>query len=446
MTIFSDGILSNVLMSEHSPGHRVRIGLLGCGTVGQAFIAMLHEHGPTIARASGHELEIGRVLVRSIETPRAGVRPEQLTTNPDDVFGDSELDLIVEVMGGIDPTADYLRRALASGIPVVSANKQLLSRQAPELLALAQDADTQVRFEASVCGAIPVIKVLRESLLAAEISAVTGIVNGTTNYILTEMSRTGMSYEDALATAQALGYAEADPSEDVGGADAAAKMAILASIAFHTNVRFDDVPYEGIDRLSAEDIELAGDLGYTIKLLGVAKLTDGGVSVRVHPALIPHEHRLAAVSGPDNAVLLESVAVRQIMLVGPGAGGTETASAVLADVLSILGTPNRGFLQNALTDAGRPLRDPDLTSSAFYVRLRVSDRPGVLAQIASVFAEAEISIGSVIQQGEGDAARLVLVTHETQERRMNTAISAIRDVTDVRGEPVVVRVLTKENA
>jgi homoserine dehydrogenase len=422
----------------------VRIGLLGCGTVGQAFVRTISGQGETIARASGRRLEIGPILVRDTSIPRAGIEPAQLTTDPQAVLGDPAVDLIVEVMGGLEPTGTYLRQALRAGIPVVTANKQLLSRQGAELLALAQASGTELRFEASACAAIPVIKVLRESLLAAEISAVTGIVNGTTNYILTEMSRGGLTYADALVQAQALGYAEADPTEDVGGADAAAKMAILASIAFHTNVRFEDVPYEGIDGLHAEDFELARDLGFVIKLLGMARLVDGGISVRVHPALVPERHRLAAVAGPDNAVLLESGTVRQIMLVGPGAGGTETASAVLADVLSILGTAEGSFLQNALADAGRPLLTPDQTASAFYVRLRVVDRPGVLARIATVFADADLSIRSVIQRGEGDGARLVLVTHVGSEARMNAALHAMRAMDDVRGEPVLLRLLAEE--
>lgn len=427
-----------------SPQHPVRIGLLGCGTVGQAFARMIAEQGETIARASGRRLVLGRILVRDAERVRPGIDPALLTTDPQVVLGDPDVDLIVEVMGGIEPTAAYLHQALESGLPVVTANKQLLSRRGAELLGLAAAAGTELRFEASACAAIPVIKVLRESLLAAEISAVTGIVNGTTNYILTEMSRAGLSYADALGQAQQLGYAEADPTEDVGGADAAAKMAILSSIAFHTNVRFDDVPYEGIDGVHAEDIELARDLGFVVKLLGVARLADGGISVRVHPALVPAGHRLAAVKGPDNAVLLESGTVREIMLVGPGAGGTETASAILADVLSILGTAKGSFLQNALVDAGRPLLGPEQTESAFYVRLNVQDRPGVLAQIATVVADAGLSIRSVIQRGEGDGAQLVLVTHVGSEARMTEALAAMRALDEVRDTPVMLRLLAED--
>lgn len=419
----------------------VLVGLLGCGTVGQAVVRLLGEGGATIERASGHRLEVARVVVRDLARERPGVDPALLTTDPAEVLDDPSIAIVIEVMGGVDPTLGYLRRALARGASVVTANKQLLSRNGPELLAAAQDAGAELRFEASACAAIPVIKVLRESLLAAEITAVTGIVNGTTNFILTEMARSGLSYDTALARAQELGYAEADPTEDVGGGDAAAKMAILSSIAFHTRVHLDDVPHEGIDRLQAADIEQAAALGFVVKLLGVARLVDGAVSVRVYPALVPAGHRLAAVGGPDNAVLLESRATREIMLVGPGAGGDETASAVVADVLSILGTHQGSFLHNALADAGRPIAPAGDVRSAFYLRMSVADRPGVLARIASVFAEEDLSIRSVVQSGSGDGASLVLVLHAGTERRMAAALGRVGALDDVRGEPVMLRVL-----
>ena len=430
-------------MSAAAPtdGRAVRIGLLGCGTVGQAVVRMLSEGGATIERASGHRLELGPVLVRDTSRARPGVDPSLITTDPARVLDDPSVAIVVEVMGGIDPTLGYLRTALARGASVVTANKQLLARHGPELLRAAEDAGAELRFEASACAAIPVIKVLRESLLAAEITAVTGIVNGTTNFILTEMARGGLSYDDALARAQALGYAEADPTEDVGGADAAAKMAILSSIAFHSRVLIDDVPFEGIDRLEAEDLGHAASLGFVVKLLGVARLIDGSVSVRVHPALVPSGHRLAAIGGPDNAVLIESRATGEIMLVGPGAGGVETASAVIADILSILGTHQGSFLHNALADAGRPVARPERVRSAFYLRMSVADRPGVLARIASIFADEELSIRTVEQSGAGDEARLVLILHAGPERRMEAALAHVRALGDVRGEPVMIRVL-----
>jgi homoserine dehydrogenase len=423
------------------PGAPIRIGLLGCGTVGQAVVRTLIEDRATIERASGHRLEVGPILVRDGAKERPGVDPALITTDPAKVLEDPSVSILVEVMGGLEPTLGYLRAALARGLPVVTANKQLLSRHGPELLEAAARAGAELRFEASACAAVPVIKVLRESLLAADVTAVTGIVNGTTNFILTEMARGGHGYAQTLARAQELGYAEADPTEDVGGADAAAKMAILSSIAFHSRVRIDDVPYEGIDRLQADDIRHADSLGFVIKLLGVARLRDGAVSVRVYPALVPRGHRLAAISGPDNAVLLESAATREIMLVGPGAGGDETASAVLADVLSILGTQQGSFLHNALADAGRGIAPPGTMSSAFYVRMSVADRPGVLAGVASVFGEEQLSIRTVLQSGSGAEASLVMILHEGIEERMDRAMARIRVLDDVRGEPVVLRVL-----
>jgi homoserine dehydrogenase len=422
-------------------GGPVRIGLLGCGTVGQAVVRTLIDGGGTIERASGHRLEVAKVLVRDPSKERPGIDPSLITTDPADVLDDPTVEIVVEVMGGLDPTLDHLQRAIARGASVVTANKQLLSRHGPELLQAAEAAGAELRFEASACAAIPVIKVLRESLLAAEITQVTGIVNGTTNFILTEMARGGLSYAEALARAQELGYAEADPTEDVNGADAAAKMAILSSIAFHSRVRIDDVPHEGIDLLQAEDLEHARTLGFVVKLLGVARLMNGSVSVRVYPALVPRGHRLAAIEGPDNAVLLESRATREIMLVGPGAGGDETASAVVADILSILGTHQGSFLHNALVDAGRTIAPPGGVDSAFYVRMAVNDRPGVLARVAAVFGEAQLSIRTVVQSGTGDEARLVLVLHSGPEQRMAQALERIRSLDEVLGEPVMLRVL-----
>ncbi len=419
----------------------VRIGMLGCGTVGQGVVRILAESSATIGRATGTTFEIGPVLVRDAAKPRAGVPAANLTTDPEMVLGDPDVDIIIEVMGGVEPTREWLLRALRGGTSVVTANKQLLARHAPELLAAAEAGGAEIRFEGAVCAAIPVIKVLRESLLAAEVQSVMGIVNGTTNYILTEMDRSGLAYGEALAQAQALGYAEADPSEDVGGADAAAKMAILASIAFHTNVSIDDVPYVGIDSLQAEDVDLARQLGFVTKLLGVARIHDDAVSVRVHPALVPVDHSLASVSGADNAVLIESDTVRQIMLVGPGAGGMETASAVVADVLSITGSEPGSFLTGVLADAGRPIAPVGSLESAFYLRLQVADEPGVLARVASVLGDCGVSILTVLQRGEGEAARLVMILHRGPESRVTDAIAQLRDLTDVRDEPVLIHVV-----
>ena len=419
----------------------IRIGMLGCGTVGQGVLRILHETAGTIERATGHRIEVVKVLVRDLQADRPGVDASVLTTDPEEILGDDSIDIIIEVMGGVDPTHDWLLRALGHGTSVVTANKQLLARHGPELLAAAEEGGSEIRFEASVCAAIPVIKVLRESLLAAEIDSVMGIVNGTTNYILSEMRGSGMSYSDALAQAQDLGYAEADPTEDVGGADAAAKMAILCSIAFHTRVLIDDVPYSGIDSLQSEDVDIASELGFVMKLLGVARLVDDAVSVRVHPALVPADHPLAAIGGADNAVLLESSMVRQIMLVGPGAGGTETASAVVSDVLSILGSRPGSFLGGALADAGRPMAADDALESAFYVRLEVADEPGVLARVSSVLGESGVSILTVLQRGEGDSARLVMILHRSPEAQVAEAIGRLAEMPEVTAPPVLIAVV-----
>jgi homoserine dehydrogenase len=426
---------------DRRDGGPVRIGLLGCGTVGQAVVRSLIDGGATIERASGHRLEVAKVLVRDAAKERPGIDPSLITTDPAEVLDDPTVSIVVEVMGGLDPTLDHLRRAIARGASVVTANKQLLSRHGPELLQAAEAAGAELRFEASACAAIPVIKVLRESLLVAEITQITGIVNGSTNFILTEMARAGLSYGEALARAQELGYAEADPTEDVNGADAAAKMAILSSIAFHSRVRIDDVPHEGIDRLQAEDMGHARSLGFVVKLLGVARLLNGSVSVRVYPALVPRGHRLAAIEGPDNAVLLESRTTREIMLVGPGAGGDETASAVDADNLTTRGTQPGSFRHTPHVDAGGAVAPPGAVESAFYVRMAVDDRPGVLARVASIFGDAELSIRTVVQSGAGDQARLVLVLHSGPEARMAEALERVAALDEVRGEPVMLRVL-----
>ncbi|HMM49686.1 MAG TPA: homoserine dehydrogenase [Miltoncostaeaceae bacterium] len=419
----------------------VHIGLLGCGTVGQAVVRALNEDGEAIARASGHRLRVGPILVRDRDRARPGIDPDQLTDDPERVIDDPDVSVVVEVMGGVETPFELLSRALARGVSVVTANKQLIARHGPELLELAEASGAELRFEASVCAAIPVIKVLRESLLAAQITAVTGIVNGTTNFILTEMTRSGLDYDEALRQAQDLGYAEADPTDDVGGADAAAKMAILSSIAFHSRVGIDDVPFEGIDRLRSEDIRQAEALGFVVKLLGVASLQERGISVRVHPTLVSRAHRLAAISGPDNAVLINSRTTGELMLVGPGAGGDATASAVIADILSILGTHKGSFLHNALADSGRPVLPPEDVHSAFYVRMSVADRPGVLARVASIFSAQGLSIRTVVQRGTGDGAHLVLILHRGPERQMRVALEAIGALEDVHGEPVMLRVL-----
>ena len=400
-----------------------RIGLLGVGTVGSAFRDLLGARGEAIAIASGRRPEIAGVLRRS--------------------EGDFERileasEILVELIGGTQPARDYVLRALRAGRHVVTANKQLIAQHGDELFDAAREAGVQLRFEAAVAGVVPVIRVIQESLAATEIEKVFGIVNGTTNYILTEMASTGATYEDALGRAQDLGYAEADPSDDVGGADAAAKMAILARLAFHTAVPFEKVSYEGITEIRPDDLAYAKELGLSLKLLGVAERRDGGISVRVFPCFLYRGHPLAPVEGPFNAVMVEAPAITEITMSGPGAGGRETATAVLGDVVSIL--------------AGRaPVHEPrerlevvgDVRSS-FYLHLEVADRPGVLAQVADVLGRNEVSVRSVVQRGLGDDARLVMVMHEGPEARFYSALGEIAKLDFVRAAPRAIRVIEEE--
>ena len=324
----------------------VPVALLGYGTVGSAVARLLADSAEDIERATGHRLRLVHALVRDVDKERE-FQPDDgvLTTDFARIRDDESIAVVAEVMGGLEPTGDYLLELLRAGKPVVTANKQLLARRSTELFAAAAEAGVQLRFEASVCAAIPVIKVLRESLVVTNVHRVLGIVNGTTNFILTRME-TGAGYDEALAEAQRLGYAEADPTEDVSGADAAAKMAILASVAFGSRVELDDVAYEGIERIRPEHVEAADSLDSVIRLVGTATLVNGAVDVRVGPALVNRHHPLASVEGPFNAVMLHGDAIREIMLEGPGAGGLETASAVVADMVSVLGTTGTGFLQD----------------------------------------------------------------------------------------------------
>jgi homoserine dehydrogenase len=320
----------------------------------------------------------------------------------------------------------------------VTANKQLIAQFGDELFEAAREAGVQLRFEAAVAGVVPVIRVIQESLAVTEITKVFGIVNGTTNFILTEMASTGAAYTDALARAQELGYAEADPSEDVGGADAAAKMAILARLAFHVPVRLSDVTYEGITEIQPDDIAYARELGLSLKLLGVAERRDGGISVRVFPCFLYRGHPLAPVEGPFNAVMVEAPAITEITMSGPGAGGVETASAVLGDVVSILAGDAPVHATRVELEMVRDV------NSSFYLHLEVADRPGVLAEIAGVLGSNGISVRSVVQRGLGDDARLVMVMHECREGNFYTALEAIARLDFLRAAPRAIRVIEEE--
>jgi homoserine dehydrogenase len=423
------------------PPAPIPIGLLGYGTVGSSVDRLLAARAEDIARVAGAPVEVRRALVRDPGRERpVPARSGLLTRSFESIRDDPAIQVVAEVMGGLDPTRRYLLELFAAGKSVVSANKQLLARHGEELFSAAEEHGVGLRFEASVCAAIPVVKVLRESMIANDVSAVVGIVNGTTNFILSAMGQ-GEGYDDALRRAQALGYAEADPTEDVGGADAAAKMAILASIAFHTRVRLDDVPYEGIDRLDLADVTYAGELGYRVKLLGTAHRSDGGIVVRVQPTLVPHGHPLAGVEGSFNAVMLRGDAIREITLVGPGAGGDETASAVIGDVMGLLGTSGTGFFQHDGYFRHLPVLDPAEAVTALYLRFDVVDQPGVLARVSGVLAEHGVSIESVVQRAEGGRARLIILTHPAPEGRSLAAVERIGALDACGSPPRVLRIV-----
>jgi homoserine dehydrogenase len=400
-----------------------RIGLLGMGTVGGAFHRLVAERAEAIAAAAGRRPEIAGVLRRA-------------EGDFDGILDDSEI--IVELIGGTEPAHEYVLRALRSGRHVVTANKQLIAQFGDELFDAAREHGVQLRFEAAVAGVVPVIRVIQESLAATEITKVFGIVNGTTNYILSEMASTGASYADALHRAQELGYAEADPTEDVEGADAAAKMAILARLAFGTPVALADVSYDGITEIQPDDIAYAKELGLSLKLLGVAERRDAGISVRVFPCFLYPHHPLAPVEGPFNAVMVEAPTITEITMSGPGAGGVETASAVLGDVVSILS--GRAPV-HAARESLEIVRD---INSSFYLHLEVADRPGVLAGIADVLGKNEVSVRSVVQRGLGDDARLVMVMHEGPEARFFAALEEIATLEFLRAQPRAIRVIEEE--
>ncbi len=397
-----------------------RVALLGHGTVGAAFHELLESRADAIEAETGRRPEVAGVLTRS-----QGDFADLLERS----------DLVVELMGGTEPAREYVLRALGAGRHVVTANKQLLSQFGEEIFDAARENRVQLRFEGAVAGVVPAIRVMSETLAAAHIERVHGIVNGTTNFILTEMARTGASYADALAEAQALGYAEADPTEDVTGKDAAAKMAILARLAFNAAVHLDQVSYEGIEQITSDDLEYAKQLGLSLKLIGSAERLDGGIAVHVHPAFLYAGHPLASVNGAFNAVTIESPAITEITLSGPGAGGPQTASAVLGDVVSAIIPPP--------SLPPPPVPQPIVSDVAFsfYMHLEVADHPGVLAQVAEILGLQGVSIRSVVQHGLGGDARLVMVMHPVLESRFRAAVDLISRLDFVRSAPRVIRVI-----
>ncbi len=401
----------------------IRIGLLGRGTVGGAFAELVEARAEAVEAATGRRPEIAGVLTRE-----SGDFSEILANS----------DLIVELIGGTDPARAYVLDALRAKRPVVTANKQLLAQHGEELFDVAREAGVQLRFEAAVAGVIPIVRVIQESFGVTEIAKVFGIVNGTTNFILTEMAASGAPYEDVLARSQELGYAEADPTADVSGADAAAKMAILARLAFHTPVTLDQVLFEGIEKVELDDLAYAKELGLSLKLLGVAERREDGISVRVFPCFLYGGHPLAPVEGPFNAVMVEAPEITEVTMSGPGAGGIQTASAVLGDVVSILS----GDAPVHETRQRLPIV-ADVTSS-FYLHLAVADRPGVLASVAQVLGDKDVSVKSVVQRGSGEDTRLVMVIHECLESRFSAALEAIEELDVLRSPPRSIRVIEEE--
>jgi homoserine dehydrogenase len=420
----------------------IHVGLLGCGNVGAALARLVDEHADLITNRAGVAIEIARVAVRDPSRRRdVKVAPERFTSDAAAIVADPDIDVVVEVIGGVEPARSLIAAALEAGKPVVTGNKELIAQHGPELFEAAAAAGVDLLFEASVAGGIPLIRPLRESLAGDRIRRVTGIVNGTTNYILTRMTEHGSSFAEALAEAQKLGYAEADPTADVEGHDAAAKAAIIATVAFGARVRLDDVHTEGITGITDDDIASARLLGYVVKLLAVAEEIDGDVAVRVHPAMVPLHHPLAAVRDSFNAVFIEGEAVGELMLYGRGAGGGPSASAVLGDLVDAvrnLVAGGRGATLTGLVD--RPIRPIGDLESQFYVFMEVADRPGVLAAIAGEFGHHGVSIQSMEQRGLGDDARLVFITHRAREQDLRATLASLREVEPVHRVGSVLRV------
>ena len=424
----------------------VRVGILGCGNVGTALVRLLEANADLITRRSGVRIEVARVAVQNLTKERSvSFAPGVLTNDAGLVVADRDVDVIVEMIGGVEPARSLILTALKSGKPVVTANKELLANFGEELFEAAATAGVDLLFEASVAGGIPLIRPLRESLVGERIRRVTGIVNGTTNYVLTRMTEEGSSFAEAVAEAQQLGYAEPDPTADVDGFDAASKAAIIASIAFGARVVAGDVSREGIRGITADDIGSAAELGYVVKLLAVVEDHEGSVSARVHPAMVPTSHPLASVSGSYNAVFIEGEAVGQLMLLGRGAGGGPTSSALLGDLIDAaknLYSGARGATVGALES--RRIRPIDETSSQFYVSLDAADRTGVLSTIAGVFGDNGVSIESMKQKGQGEDARLIFVTHVALESAMAATIRKVRDLDAVNRVGSVLRVVGGE--
>ncbi|CAB4893199.1 unannotated protein [freshwater metagenome] len=425
-------------------GARVRIGVLGCGNVGAAFVQLVAQQASSIEARTGIRLEVTRVAVRNVSREReVDLAPGVLVRDAYAVIDDPEVDLVVEVIGGIEPARELIVTALGKGKPVVTANKELLANVGTELYAAADAAGVDLLFEAAVAGGIPLVRALRESLRGEPIRRVLGIVNGTTNFILTKMTEEGADYSAALSEAQRLGFAERDPTADVEGFDAGAKAAIIATISFGVKIVAGDVYHEGISGVTAADIAMATRLGYVVKLLAICEqdAATGEVAVRVHPAMVPKQHPLASVRESYNAVFVEGGAVGSLMFYGRGAGGMPTASAVLGDVIDAAVNLRQGT-HGSLGSFGRAVIRPiDETTSEFLLSLDVADRPGVLHSVTGVFARNDVSIRAAEQEGLRDDARLVFITHTARESSIQACVRELRDLDTVKRVGSLLRVI-----
>ena len=421
----------------------LRVAMLGCGVVGTQVARLLVEHADDLAHRVGTSLELVGALVRDTSAPREGIDPALLTSDVHELLVTRKPDIVIELIGGIEPAREYILTAMQGGASVVTANKALLALDGATLHDAAARHGVDLAFEASVAGAIPLLRPLKESLAGDRVHRVLGIVNGTTNYILTRMDESGAAYDDALAEAQALGYAEADPTADVEGLDAAAKAAILAGLAFHTRVTSDDVQAQGISGVTASDVEAARAMGHVIKLLAVAERSDdGGIGVRVNPAMVPRTHPLASVREAFNAVFVEAEAAGELMFYGRGAGGGPTASAVLGDVVAlarnrVLGARDPG----ESTYAELPISPPGSARSRHYLSIDVDDRAGVLARVASTFADHGVSIETLRQDGRGNDATLVIVTHSAAASDVARTVETLKSLDAVLAVATVMQVV-----
>ncbi len=421
----------------------VRLGVLGCGTVGTSFVQLITEQADEIERRTGMRLEIAAVSVRDASKERAGVDASLLTTDSDGIVTHPDIDVIIETMGGVDHTKALMLSAFGSGKPVVTANKELLALHGPELFAAADTAGVDLALEASVAAGLPFIRALRESLVGEDVSRAMGIVNGTTNYILSQMTEHGASYDNALAEAQRLGFAEADPTADVGGFDAGSKAAIIATLAFGEAVRAGDVHIEGIETITADDISNATRMGYVIKLLAVVEQSDSGaIAARVHPTMLPSSHPLASVRDSFNAVFVEGAGIDQIMFYGRGAGGHPTAAMMVGDAIDVA-LNKRAGVHRSVGELGSATIVPiDDSVSAFYVSIDALDQPGVLADIANAFGSEGVSIRSMEQENStDDVARLVFITHDAIESDFRKTLAAVSDLDAVKNVGQVLRVV-----